>query len=147
MEVAVSLKRHERPADRSLRMSTGKHLSARGLKNGDARWGAVHPASEDDWSEPEKDATRIDARIEDRSDWARPREPGAVDHITKMLEEVLIAVPLSPIEDHRMSTDDRALGTPQPSRAPVERGRSMRFVLAGILGGMLAILVATWFLT
>jgi len=67
-------------------MSTGKHLSDPGRSglNGDARWGAVRPTSDDEWSEPETDATRIDARIEDRSDWARPHDPAAVDHITKI---------------------------------------------------------------
>lgn len=126
-------------------MSTGKHLSANGLKNGDPRWGTPPTSDDDDWSEPETDATRIDARIEDRSDWARPRDPAAVDHISKMLEEVLITVPLSPIEDHRVANDDRALGTPQPSPALAPRV-PVRFVLAGILGGMLAISVAAWFL-
>jgi hypothetical protein len=114
------------------------------MKNGDARWG-MDRTSEDEWSEPNTDATRIDARIEDRSDWARPRDPAAVDHIARMVEEVLITVPLSPIEDHRASTDDRALETPQPSRAPAPRV-PVRFVLAGILGVVLAISIAAWFL-
>jgi hypothetical protein len=143
-------------------MSTGKHLStpdvsgargnggsggsggSGGLTNADPRRGA-HRTSEDDWFEPDSD-TRIDARIEDRSDWARPRDPSAVDHIARMLEEVLVAVPLSPIEDHRASNDDSALGTPEPSPAPAARALSARFVLAGILGSTFAILIAAWLL-
>ena len=101
-------------------MSTGKHLSGRGLQNGDARRSVAEAPAEDEWAD---NATKIDSRIEDRSDWARPRDPAAVHHIEKMLEELLVDVPMSPIEDHRVATDERSLVTPPPEPALVRSGR------------------------
>lgn len=106
-----------------------------------AKVSAPAPTATDEWAEPE--TTQVDARIEDRSDWARPVDTGAVQHIEKMVEEVLgddveVPVPSSPIEDHRGADLESSSSRPRPSR----RGRTVALALAGVL----AVAAAAWFL-
>jgi hypothetical protein len=103
---------------------------------------APAPSAADEWAEPE--TTQVDARIEDRSDWARPIDTGAVQHIEKMVEEVLggdvqASVPSSPIEDHRGGD----LDPPTPASRRTRRGRTVALALAGAVAVAAA---AAWFL-
>jgi hypothetical protein len=91
--------------------------------------------SADEWSQPE--TTQVDARIEDRSDWARPVDPQSVQHIEKMLEEALVDVPLSPIEDHRAAGDQPGAEPP-----PARRARTVLIAAAGLV----AVAAAAWLL-
>jgi hypothetical protein len=126
-------------------MSIAKVPSARGKTNHQPP--AVAPqlaGAADEWFEPE--TTQVDARLEDRSDWARPADPNAKQAIEKMVEEVLVDVPVSPIEDHRAGSP--AAAPPAVRRgtaavdlsAPARGGRKMIFAVAGIV----AVLAAVW---
>jgi hypothetical protein len=103
-----------------------------------ARGAAAKTTAEDEWFEPE--TTQVDARIEDRSDWARPIDPHAVAHIGKLVEEELIAVPLSPIEDHRAAPPP-----PEPEPAATTRPQGSRKMLI-IVAALAAAGGAAWFL-
>jgi hypothetical protein len=103
---------------------------------------APDPDAADDWAEPE--TTQVDARIEDRSDWARPVDSGAVQHIEKMVEEVLggdvqASVPSTAIEDHRGAD----LEPSSPSTRRTGRRRTVALALAGAVAVAAA---AAWFL-
>jgi hypothetical protein len=121
-------------------MSIAKAPSGRTSKSPPSLPLASPPAPDaDEWSQPE--TTQVDARLEDRSDWARPADPNAKQAIEKMVEECLVDVPVRPIEDHRAAGSD-ANGVEFPGRpaAPPSRGRKMILAVAGLV----AVAAAVW---
>jgi hypothetical protein len=122
-------------------MPIAKVPSAAGGKNNHAPKrgaAAVVVAGSDEWFEPE--TTQVDARLKDRSDWARPADPGAQQAIEKMVEECLVDVPVHPIEDHRAGPPAaQGQADAPPSRA---RGRRMLIAVAGVV----AVVAVVWLL-
>jgi hypothetical protein len=121
-------------------MSTGKDLPGHKASNNHSRRNAPGASLDDDWFEP--DNTQVDARIEDRSDWARPHDPSTVQHIEKMLEEVLVDVPVRPIEDHRAAPDSDAIEPMARAKAAGSGSRKVVFAIAGIV----VVAAAAWLL-
>ena len=102
--------------------------------------GAPAPAAVEgpDWSDSE--STQVDHSLGGRSDWARPRDGAALEsvrQIEKMLEEVLVDVPVAPIEDHRAAAAAPAAPADVvPAAAgppPKARSRALLFAIAGLV--------------
>jgi hypothetical protein len=129
-------------------MSIAKGPSGTGLKTPNAKPAAppVAVTPTDEWFEPE--GTQVDARIEDRSDWARPADTHAVNQIEKMMEECLVDVPVSPIEDHRVAAGvaSRPAEEERPAGGGEPVGRSRLPAVAIVFAGVAAVLAAAWFL-
>ena len=98
------------------------------------------PPADDEWFEP--DSTLVDGGAPARSDWASPldgKTKAAARAIEQMVEECLVDVPLSPIEDHRAASAASDAAGEQPT--PARKRRRSRVVLLAV-AGMLALALA-----
>jgi hypothetical protein len=125
-------------------MPIAKLPSGRG-NNGPAAGGGPLATTADEWFEPE--TTQVDVRLEDRSDWARPADPNAKQAIEQMVEECLVDVPTTPVEDHGAAAPAAARGrrstaavAAADAAAAPPRGRKMLFAVAGLV----VVLAAVW---
>jgi hypothetical protein len=139
----------DRPIQAQAPMPTSKGSNGQG-KHG--KWGPrMTPADgveEGEWFDSE--STSVDTKLP--TDWAHPPSSegsrASLRAIEQMVEEALVAVPLSPIEDHRA-----ALPAPPPEARPAPRQAAHRPRSAGpgrwrtvlfAVAGLLALATAAW---